>query len=160
MSAVLDTTATRRQHVRMDDGSLILRTAHIKWTPWALPGTEFKLLDYDHNHSYVCFLLRIHEDAPASVHKHIGAANAYILDGGFSYEHGSVHEGDYMVEAGGVTHTPQIHPGGCTLLGFMHGCLQGFLPDGSTAGVVDVDWHIQAARQNGAFEHLEGVPRS
>jgi anti-sigma factor ChrR (cupin superfamily) len=149
-----------RAHATFPDGSLIVRTAQVPWTPWALPGTWFKLLDYDHNHSYTVILLRIDPDAPPVTHKHLGAANAYILSGGFGYEHGSVYEGDYMVEAGGVTHTPHAHPEGCVLLGFMHGVVQGVNSDGSIAGVVDVDWYIEAAKRNGAFAHLEHVRRS
>ena len=90
----------------------------------------------------------------------IGAANAYIHEGGFGYEHGEVYAGDFMVEAGGVTHTPHVHPGGSLLLGFMHGVVQDFNPDGTIAGVVDVDWHIDAAKKNGAFAHLENARRA
>jgi hypothetical protein len=160
VSALPSTASGPRQHQSFPDGSLIVRCEQIPWTPWALPGTSFKLLDYDHNHCYVVVLLKIDADAPPTVHKHIGAANAYILQGGFGYEHGEVRAGDYMVEAGGVTHTPFSHPDGSVLLGFMHGVVQGFNPDGSIAGVVDVDWYIDAARRNNAFSHLENVKRS
>lgn len=148
------------QHQTFPDGSLIVRCEQIPWTPWALPGTQFKLLDYDHNQCFVVILLKIDADAPQTTHKHLGAANAYVLQGGFGYEHGDVRAGDYMVEAGGVTHTPYAHPDGSILLGFMHGVVQGFNPDGSIAGVVDVDWYIDAAKKNNAFGHLEKVRRS
>jgi hypothetical protein len=151
---------TARRHEVFEDGSLIIRAAQIPWTRWALPGTWFKLLDYDRNHSYTVILLKIDHDAPPTVHKHLGAANAYVIEGGFGYEHGEVYAGDYMVEAGGVTHTPHVHPGGSVLLGFMHGVVQGFNPDGSIAGVVDVDWYIAAAKKNDAFAHLENARRS
>lgn len=167
MSTVLESTAApsamaeraRLRHEHWADGSMIVRAGQVPWTPWALPGTWFKLLDYDRNHSYSVILLKIAEDAPATVHKHIGAANAFILQGGFGYEHGQVHEGDFMVEAGGVTHTPQVHPGGCVLLGFMHGAVAGYAPDGSLAGVIDVDWYVEQAKAHGAFAHLEGARR-
>lgn len=161
----MDTTKDIANHATLgheswDDGSTIIRAAKVPWTQWALPGTWFKLLDYDRNHSYTCILLRIDPTAPETVHKHIGGANALILQGGFSYEHGSVREGDYMCEAGGVTHTPTIHPDGCTMLGFMHGCVVGYNEDGTVAGVVDVDWMIDQAKANNAFGHLDGVRRS
>ena len=152
--------APAEPHRVFPDGSLIIRAAQVPWTPWTLPGTWFKLLDYDHNHSYTVILLKIASDAPPVMHKHIGAANAYIISGGFGYEHGHVYAGDFMCEAGGVTHTPTAHPEGCVLLGFMHGAVQGFNADGSIAGVVDVDWYIEAAKQNNAFSHLEQVRRS
>ena len=160
MSAQIKTGSENTQHQVFADGSLIVRAAKIPWTHWALPGTWFKLLDYDRNHSYVVILLKIEDGAPQTVHKHLGAANAYVLEGGFGYEHGDVYAGDFMVEAGGVTHTPYAHPGGSILLGFMHGVVQGFNADGSIAGVVDVDWYIDAAKKNNAFAHLEDARRS
>ena len=57
----------------------------------------------------------------AGVHKHFGAAHAYIVEGGFGYEHGEVFAGDYMVEAGGITHQPFTGPNGLILLGFIWG---------------------------------------
>jgi len=158
-TAKQEVPAAERAHIGFPDGSMIVRAAQIPWTPWALPGTWFKLLDYNRNHSYICMLLKIAEDAPSIVHKHIGAANAYIVQGGFGYEHGDVYEGDYLVEGGGVTHTPYAHPGGCILLGFNHGAVQGFNPDGTIAGVIDVDWYIDAAKRNNAFAHLENMDR-
>ena len=155
-----DASLAHRSHRVFDDGSLIVRAEQVPWTPWALPGTWFKLLDYDHNHSFTVILLKIAGDAPPVAHKHIGAANAYIVSGGFGYEHGHVYGGDYMCEAGGVTHTPSAHPEGCILLGFMHGAVQGLNADGSIAGVIDVDWYIEAAKNNNAFAHLENVRRS
>lgn len=153
-------TTTDLSHEVWEDGSTIIRAAKVPWTPWALPGTWFKLLDYDRNRSYTVILLRIDPDAPETVHKHIGAANAFILQGGFSYEHGTIREGDFMCEAGGVIHTPRIHPDGCTLLGFMYGCVAGYDDEGNLAGIVDVDWMIDQAKANDAFGHLENVRRS
>ncbi|MBA1148827.1 cupin domain-containing protein [Ectothiorhodospiraceae bacterium WFHF3C12] len=160
MANTAQTQSDQLKHAYWPDGSTIVRAEQVPWTEWALPGTWFKLLDYDRNRSYSVILLRIEPTAPATPHKHIGAANAYILEGGFSYEHGEVRAGDFMVEAGGVTHTPQIHSDGCVLLGFMYGVVAGFEEDGSLAGVVDVDWMIDQARANDAFAHLEDVVRT
>ena len=117
MSAQIRTGDENTRHQVFADGSLIIRAAQIPWTRWALPGTWFKLLDYDRNHCYTVILLKIDPDAPPTIHKHLGAANAYVIEGGFGYEHGEVYAGDDMVEAGGVTHTPHVHPGGSVLLG-------------------------------------------
>ena len=149
-----------RVSLRYPDGSLIVRSKEIPWTPWGMPGTQFKLLHCDDASSLLVILLKVEPGTVAGVHKHFGAAHAYIVEGGFGYEHGEVFAGDYMVEAGGVTHTPYSHPDGAVLLGFMHGVVQGFNPDGTIAGVVDVDWYIDAAKKNNAFAHLEGASRS
>ncbi|MBL4803120.1 MAG: cupin domain-containing protein [Emcibacter sp.] len=150
----------RDKHEVWDDGSLIVKTEQVPWTEWALPGTRFKLLDYNRNISYVVFLLKIDADATPTIHKHIGAANAYILQGGFYYDKGGVREGDYFVEAGGVSHTPVTDEDGCLLLGFGNGAIAGFNEDGSVAGIIDVDWMIDAAKANNAFAHLENAVRS
>ena len=90
----------------------------------------------------------------AGVHKHFGAAHAFILEGGFGYEHGEVFEGDYLVEAGGITHQPFTGPKGVTMLGFMFGPLGGMDDNGNLAGVLDIDWHYQTAKANGAADHI------
>jgi hypothetical protein len=94
------------------DGSLIVRSREIPWTPWGMPGTQFKLLHCDDASSLLVILLKVEPGTVAGVHKHFGAAHAYILEGGFGYEHGEVFAGDYMVEAGGNTHQPFTGPKG------------------------------------------------
>lgn len=137
------------------DGSLIVRAKGIPWTPWGMPGTEFKLLHCDDASSLLVILLKVEPATVAGVHKHFGAAHAYILEGGFGYEHGEVFEGDYMVEAGGITHTPKTGSLGVLMLGMMFGGLGGFGPDGQLAGMLDCDWHYQTAKANGAAAHLD-----
>ena len=160
MNKITQIPGTSKDHAYFPDNSIILRCEEIPWTDWALPGTRFKLLDYDRNRSYSVILLEISPEAPAEKHGHIGAANAYILQGGFSYEHGDVRAGQFFVEAGGIQHTPHIHPDGCTLLGWNYGVVVGLNEDGSPKGVIDVDWLIDQAKANNAFSHLEGVNRT
>lgn len=136
------------------DGSLIVRAKGIPWTPWGMPGTQFKLLHCDDAQSLLVILLKVEPGTIAGVHKHFGAAHAYILEGGFGYEHGEVFEGDYLVEAGGITHQPFTGPKGLVLLGFMFGPIGGFDDAGNLAGVLDIDWHYQTAKANGAAGHI------
>jgi 2,4'-dihydroxyacetophenone dioxygenase len=136
------------------DGSLIVRAKEIPWTPWGMPGTSFKLLHCDDATSLLVILLKVEPGTVASVHKHFGAAHAYILQGGFGYEHGEVFEGDYLVEAGGIVHQPFTGPNGLILLGFMFGPLGGMDEQGNLAGVLDIDWHYQTAKANGAAGHI------
>ncbi len=137
------------------DGSLIVRTKEIPWTPWGMPGTHFKLLHCDDASSLLVILLKVEPGTVAGVHKHFGAAHAYILQGGFGYEHGEVFEGDYMIEAGGITHQPFTGPKGLLLLGFMFGPIGGFDEAGNLAGVLDIEWHYQTAKANGAAGHIK-----
>jgi anti-sigma factor ChrR (cupin superfamily) len=136
------------------DGSLIVRAKTLPWTPWGMPGTSFKLLHCDDAASLLVILLKVEPGTVASVHKHFGAAHAFIVQGGFGYEHGEVFEGDYLVEAGGITHQPFTGPNGLILLGFMFGPLGGMDEQGNLAGVLDIDWHYQTAKANGAADHI------
>jgi hypothetical protein len=136
------------------DGSSIVRANKLPWTPWAMPGTAFKLLYVNRAIALTVILLKVDPNSEAAVHKHFGDAHAFILKGGFGYEHGEVFEGDYLVEAGGITHTPHTGADGLLMLGFMFGGIGGFNPDGSLAGVLDCDWHYQTAKANGAADHI------
>ncbi len=142
------------RNLTFPDGSLIVRAANLPWTPWAMPGTRFKLLYINRAIQLTVILLDVEPNTEASMHRHFGDAHAFILKGGFGYEHGTVYEGDYLVEAGGITHTPNTGAEGVTMLGFMFGGLGGFTPDGQLAGVLDTDWHYQTANANGAADHI------
>jgi 2,4'-dihydroxyacetophenone dioxygenase len=140
--------------INYPDGSLIVRAKSLPWTPWGMPGTQFKLLHCDDALSLLVILLKVEPGTEAGVHKHFGAAHAFILEGGFGYEHGEVYAGDYLIEAGGITHQPFTGPNGLILLGFMFGPLGGMDEHGQLAGMLDIDWHYNAAKANGAADHI------
>lgn len=122
------------------DGSLIVRAKELPWTPWGMPGTRFELLHCDDASSLLVILLKVEPGTVAGVHKHFGAAHAYIVDGGFGYEHGEVFAGDHMVEDGGNAHQSLTGPNGLVLLGFMFGPIGGIDDAGNLAGVLDIEW--------------------
>jgi 2,4'-dihydroxyacetophenone dioxygenase len=136
------------------DGSMMVRAGQLPWTPWAMPGTQFKLLYINRAIQMTVLLLKVDPGTVASVHRHFGDAHAFILDGGFGYEHGQVFEGDYIVEAGGITHQPITGDEGVTMFAFFFGGLGGIAEDGSLAGVLDCDWHLEVARGNNAAHLL------
>ncbi|MCU0869657.1 MAG: cupin domain-containing protein [Burkholderiales bacterium] len=154
MNAITREEAAKLRNLTFPDGSTIVRSKQLPWTPWAMPGTQFKLLHVNRAIALTVILLKVEAETVASVHKHFGDAHAYILEGGFGYEHGEVFEGDYLVEAGGISHTPYTGPDGLVLLGFMFGGLGGFDPAGNLAGVLDCDWHYETAKANGAADHI------
>ena len=43
---------------------------------------------------------------------------------------------------------------GCVMLGVMFGPLGGFDDAGNLAGVLDIEWHYQTAKANGAADHI------
>jgi hypothetical protein len=91
---------------------------------------------------------------PCDIFTSRGAAPAYILEGGFGYEHGEAFEDDYLIEAAGITHQPRACPKGLILLGFMCGPIGGVDDAGNLAGVLDIDWHDETAKANDAAGHV------
>ena len=125
----------------------------IPWTPWAMPGTDFKLLNVDETSGAFTFLLKVDPGIVAPVHKHIGLAEAFLLEGEFGYGDDRGSAGWYTRELGGVIHKPDS-PRGVTMFAVAHGPIVGYNEDGSIAGVVDVEWMYAAAAANGAAGHL------
>jgi 2,4'-dihydroxyacetophenone dioxygenase len=153
-----DATHPRREpkgHIIRADGTALVRVKDIPWTPWAMDGTEFKLLRVDDDNALMVIVLRIAPNLPAPPHHHLGSAEAFILEGCFSYDYGTIHEGDYVFEPGGCTHDPTTHDEGCTMVAIVKGGLQGTDASGKPAGpVLDINWHVETARANGAAGHL------
>ena len=125
----------------------------IPWTPWAMPKTEFKLLHINEGTGSYTFLLRADKGAVAGIHKHLGEAEAFILEGEFGYGKERGKAGWYAYEAGGAIHTPDA-PHGLLLFAIAHGPILGYNPDGSIGGVIDIEWMYEAASRNGAAAHI------
>ncbi len=136
------------------DGSELVHAEDIPWTPWGMPGTSFKLLHLDDDTALMVFVLRVDPGTVAAVHKHFGAAHAFTLSGWWGYEDRYVRAGEYLKEAGGITHMPVVGPEGTTMLAFGFGPIAGLAEDGSLLGVIDNDWMYEAARANGAADHI------
>lgn len=137
-------------------GSVMLDVSAIEWAPFPLPGTYFKGLHLDDNAGRATFILKIPHGCKAEVHKHLAAVEAYVIQGGFTYDQeGSVRAGDYVYEPGGMVHEPSAD-GDEDLILFVvaHGPVQGVLPDGSPGGVIDNDLIYEFAAKAGQHGHL------
>jgi hypothetical protein len=126
----------------------------IPWTPWGMPKTFYKLLHIDEASGRFTFLLKVEPDVVAVMHKHLGEAEAYILEGEFGYGAERGEAGWYAYEAGGAVHIPDTRTG-MLIFAISHGPIMGFNPDGSIAGVMDVEWMYETARANGAAGHIK-----
>jgi 2,4'-dihydroxyacetophenone dioxygenase len=138
-------------------GSIMITTESIPWIPFALEGTFFKPLHLDDDQGKATILLRVPAGAPAAIHKHLAAVEAYVVQGSFSYEgEGSVGPGDYVYEPGGMVHEP-IADEGCDLILFVvsQGSIVGIQPDGTLAGIIDNDLIYELALAAGAHRHLK-----
>ena len=151
--------AGRHESKLFPDGSSLVRPDTIPWTPWAMEGSEFKLLYINRAHTMFTALIRMVGGLETPDHHHFGEAHAFVLEGDFSYEYGTMYEGDYIVEAGGINHKPTIGKDGATFFVCFFGGISGVgennLPEGE---VVDGEWLYRAALANGAADHLPPPP--
>lgn len=85
---------------RFSDGGVVVRNERLPWMPWASPGTYCRVLLMDMSHAKTKVLIQVDTGTTLCVHKHLGDAEAYMLDGDFTYEHGSAGAGDYLCEKG------------------------------------------------------------
>lgn len=143
---------------RWPDGSVIARAASLPWTPWALPGSYFKLLHINRNVGMTVALIKMDPCEKTPPHHHFGDAIAYVLDGGFSYEHGSINEGEMICEPGGITHEPTIGPKGLVTLTIFFSGLGGVDGDNRVAGYIGCDEMYEMAAKNNAAAHLPPPP--
>jgi hypothetical protein len=125
----------------------------IPWTAWGMPKTFYKLLHIDEASGRFTFLLKVEREVTAMLHKHLGEAEAYIVEGEFGYGGERGGAGWYAYEAGGAVHIPDTRTG-MVLFAISHGPIMGYNPDGSIAGVLDVEWMYETARANGAAGHI------
>jgi 2,4'-dihydroxyacetophenone dioxygenase len=134
-------------------GTYMVDVEKVRWTAFVFPKTYFKLLNINPARGTATLLLKAEAGAPTPLHKHVGAAEVYVLNGGFSYEEGSAKSGSYVHEAGGVVHIAEANEEVIAYVTF-HGPLVGFNDDGSVSGVCDVDLFYDLARANDAVGHL------
>lgn len=151
--------ADRHQSKVFPDGSSLVRVEQIPWTSWAMEGSEFKLLYINRAYGMFTALIRMRGGLETPDHHHFGEAHAYVLEGEFSYEYGTMYKGDYIVEAGGINHKPTIGPKGATFFVIFYAGLAGVGPDGLPTGdFVDCEWMYRTAKANGAADHLPPPP--
>jgi 2,4'-dihydroxyacetophenone dioxygenase len=117
----------------------------LPWIPWAMEGAQFKLLSADPDSGRFSLLIRLEKECAAPMHRHIGAVEGLILDGGFHYAdepHKKFSKGTYLLERDGAIHQP-VSPDGAVMFAVFHGPVEGLAPDGSITGRVDCKWHME-----------------
>lgn len=137
------------------NGSALIRPDDIPWTQASLRGNWFKLLHIDRATGLWIALMKVDPNTTTEVHHHFGEVHALVLDGGFAYEYGEINTGDYIVEGGTIAHEPSIGPDGLIIVATFFGGLSGVGEDVRPLGpFVDAQWMYEAARANGAADHL------
>jgi quercetin dioxygenase-like cupin family protein len=134
-------------------GSYMVDIDKVPWTEFIFAKSYFKLLNFDANQGKSTLLVKSEKGAPTHLHKHVGAAEIYVIKGSFSYEEGTAHTGSYVHEAGGVVHIAQAEEEVLAYVTF-YGPLVGFNDDNSISGLCDVDLFYDLAKKNNAVGHL------
>ncbi|MFT6286533.1 MAG: anti-sigma factor ChrR (cupin superfamily) [Alcanivorax sp.] len=130
----------------------------LSWTPWAIEGTEFKLLNINAQSGGFTMLLRVEPGNESPVHGHLGAVEGFIMGGGFGYGDDRGREGWYVYETSGIRHAPDTDDDGMVMFAVAYGPIVGYEDDGSVAAVLDGKTMYQMASDNGAAGHLEIPP--
>ncbi len=118
----------------------------LPWVPWAMRDSQFKLLSADPDSGRFTLLIRLEKGCVAPMHRHIGAVEGLILEGGFYYaDDPNVRftAGTYLLEKDGAVHQP-VSPEGAVMLAVFHGPVEGLGGDGTITGRVDCKWHMEA----------------
>jgi 2,4'-dihydroxyacetophenone dioxygenase len=82
---------------------ILLRTEDLPWMPLG-PGTWYKLLRTSAETGTWSALLKMEAGSRFAPHKHLGAAEFYVLKGALEYRAGIARAGDYGYEPLGVEH--------------------------------------------------------
>ncbi len=125
----------------------------MKWLPWAMRGAYFKLMNADPSSGRFALMIKFDPGAVAPVHRHVGAVEGYILEGGFHYRdepHIRFSAGCYLLENAGAVHQPES-PEGALMFAVFHGPVEGLDKGGNVAARLDWKWHVDtwnAAHKN------------
>ncbi|HYD59327.1 MAG TPA: 2,4'-dihydroxyacetophenone dioxygenase family protein [Noviherbaspirillum sp.] len=126
---------------------------HLPWVPWAMPDAHFKLLSGDPESGRFTLMIRLGKNCNAPLHRHVGAVEGLVLEGGFHYEENPEQRytaGMYLLEPAGCIHQP-VSPEGALMFAVFHGPIEGLDNKGNVTGRVGCEWHI--ATWNAALAH-------
>lgn len=117
----------------------------LRWLPWAMEGAHFKLLSADSDSGRFALMIKLDKGVVVPPHRHVGAVEGFILDGGFHYaDEPQIRftAGTYLLERGGAVHQP-VSPEGALMFAVFHGPVEGLDAAGNTTGRIDWKWHVK-----------------
>ena len=126
------------------DASLI-RTAEKPWLNMG-GGNEVIVLRVSRETGFFSILIKAAAGQVNAPHTHIGAADFYVISGGFDYRGGSAREGDWVYEPAGAVHDATTHPMDTIYLANSYGPVAFHGKNGGIAGIFD--WRTIAALES------------
>jgi len=127
------------------DSLLAQDPATLPWVPWVMPGAHFKLLSADPQSGRFSLMIRLGKNCDMPLHRHVGAVEGLVLEGGFHYEDAPgvrYTAGTYLLERDGAVHRP-VSPEGAVMFAVFHGPIEGLDSEGNVTGRVGCGWHIR-----------------
>jgi anti-sigma factor ChrR (cupin superfamily) len=108
--------------LRADFGERVAVTPdQYEWVPSPVPGVERMMLDRVGDEvARATSLVRYAPSSRFPAHEHGGGEEILVLDGEFADEHGHYPAGSYLRNPIGTNHSPEIGPGGATILVKLH----------------------------------------
>ncbi|MGH8807622.1 MAG: 2,4'-dihydroxyacetophenone dioxygenase family protein [Noviherbaspirillum sp.] len=117
----------------------------LPWAPWAMKGAYFKLLSTDAASGRFALMLKLEKGFVAPSHRHIGAVEGLVLEGGFHYTDAPqirFTAGTYLLERDGAVHQP-VSPEGAVMFAVFQGPVEGLDGEGRITGRIDWKWHVK-----------------
>jgi 2,4'-dihydroxyacetophenone dioxygenase len=118
----------------------------LPWAPWSMKGAYFKLLSTDSESGRFALMIKLEKGFIAPSHRHIGAVEGLVLEGGFHYaDEPNVRftAGTYLLERDGALHQP-VSPEGAVMFAVFQGPVEGLDAQGNITGRIDWNWHLKA----------------
>lgn len=117
------------------DSSLI-QTDKVDWIDSG-GGNLFKVLRISKETGAWSALIKAPKGQVNPPHTHLGAADFYVISGGFDYRGGSARAGDWVYEAAGAVHEATSHPVDTVYLANVYGPVGFHDENGKIAQVLD-----------------------
>ena len=114
----------------------LVRTGKEAWIKTG-DGNEFKVLRISKETGAWSALIRAKKGQVNPSHTHLGAADFYVISGGFDYRGGSARAGDWVYEPAGAVHEATSHPVDTIYLANVYGPVVFHDEKGNLAHVLD-----------------------
>src|SRR5579885_1720311 len=117
-------------------GAALIRTREQPWIDMG-GGNQAIVLRVSKETGFFSMLLKAPAGQVNAPHTHIGAADFYVIEGGFDYRGGSARAGDWVYEPAGAVHAATTHPMDTLYIANVYGPVAFHKPDGSIASILD-----------------------
>jgi 2,4'-dihydroxyacetophenone dioxygenase len=117
-------------------GAALIRTGDQPWIDMG-GGNQAIVLRVSKETGFYSLLIKAPAGQVNAPHTHIGAADFYVISGGFDYRGGSARAGDWVYEPAGAVHDATTHPMDTIYLANSYGPIAFHGKDGGYAHIAD-----------------------